>query len=113
MAEQARAVLITGASGGVGTAAVERLSKLGWQVFAGVRSTSGSQQRRAAGTVEQVVIDICDEESIARARAEIAGKLRGRGLDALINNAGLSADGPLELVPVAELRRQFEVNVVG
>jgi NAD(P)-dependent dehydrogenase (short-subunit alcohol dehydrogenase family) len=113
MAQQAKTALITGASGGIGKAAVQQLSKLGWQVFAAVHSADGSPGRARDGLVEQIQLDVCDEASIDRARREITEKLGGRGLDALINNAGMSADGPLELVPIAELRRQFEVNVVG
>jgi NAD(P)-dependent dehydrogenase (short-subunit alcohol dehydrogenase family) len=63
--------------------------------------------------VSLVPLDLCDQRSVARARDEIAGEVAGRGLDVLINNAGLTVDGPLELVAREELARQFEVNVVG
>lgn len=114
MARQWRSVLITGATGGVGRAAVTRLDQDGWRVFAGVRSAAAGE-RLVQGTshVTPVRLDICDEASITAAQAEIAAALDGAGLDALVNNAGLSVDGPLELVPIPRLRRQLEVNVIG
>jgi NAD(P)-dependent dehydrogenase (short-subunit alcohol dehydrogenase family) len=47
---------------------------------------------------------------------EVAGEMEQSshaGLDALVNNAGINVGGPLELIPMAELRRQLEVNVLG
>jgi NAD(P)-dependent dehydrogenase (short-subunit alcohol dehydrogenase family) len=44
---------------------------------------------------------------------EDVGALRGRPLDALVNNAGIAVTGPLEYLPLAELREQLEVNTVG
>jgi NAD(P)-dependent dehydrogenase (short-subunit alcohol dehydrogenase family) len=114
MSEDSKSVLITGASGGVGRATVARLSELGWQVFAGVRSLpAGADLAREHPGVVPVELDVCDEESLRSARDEVARHLPGRGLDALVNNAGLSVDGPIELVPVAALRRQLDVNVIG
>lgn len=109
-----KSVLVSGASGGLGSATVTRLDELGWQVFAGVRSgEAGEELARGRPTVTPVQLDICDEDSVAAARGRIAGDLDGRGLDALVNNAGLVVQGPLELVPLHALRRQFEVNVIG
>jgi NAD(P)-dependent dehydrogenase (short-subunit alcohol dehydrogenase family) len=81
----------------------------GWRVFAGVRSVPSPPE----GDTEWVELDITEPASIARARDRIAAELGDAGLDALVNNAGISVDGPLELVPLEALRRQFEVNVVG
>jgi NAD(P)-dependent dehydrogenase (short-subunit alcohol dehydrogenase family) len=107
-------VLVTGASGGLGSATVTRLGDLGWQVFAGVRSReAGEELALGRPTVTPVELDICDENTVAAARSRIDGDLAGRGLDALVNNAGLVVQGPLELVPLHALRRQFEVNVIG
>lgn len=109
-----RSVLITGASGGVGSAAVRRLDQLGWQVLAGVRELpAGLELARRCERAVPVALDICDEESVASARDEVTRVLEGRGLDALINNAGLVVQGPVELLPPGALRRQFEVNVIG
>ena len=104
-----KSVLVTGASGGVGCASVRRLSMAGWEVFAAVRSLELAPELAALA----VEMDITDQDSLARACETIAVRVGVGGLQGLVNNAGLSADGPLEIVPVEALRRQFEVNVIG
>jgi len=114
MAPQSRTVLVTGASGGIGSATVDRLDRLGWRVFAGVRTTEAGD--RLAGGRERVVpvmLDIADEASISDATQQVARHVDGDGLHGLVNLAGISVDGPVELLPLAALRRQFEVNVIG
>ena len=114
MAGEPKTVLITGAAGGLGSAVVARLDQLGWRVFAGVRSLeAGTPLVRGRRGVTPVELDICDPQSISRARAEIARELPSQALGGLVNNAGLVVMGPLELVPIHALRRQFEVNVIG
>jgi NAD(P)-dependent dehydrogenase (short-subunit alcohol dehydrogenase family) len=106
--------LITGASGGVGTALTKALDEAGWRVFAGVRSPQAAARVEQLGAdVTAVQLDITDDESIRRAAATVAGEVGGQGLAGLVNNAGIIVQGPLELVPVHALRRQFEVNVIG
>jgi NAD(P)-dependent dehydrogenase (short-subunit alcohol dehydrogenase family) len=108
-----KTVLVTGASGGVGSAAVGRLAELGWRVFAGVRSLeAGEELARKSRAVTPVQLDICDEQSVLAAQDAVTLEAGG-GLGALVNNAGLVVMGPVELVPVPVLRRQFEVNVIG
>jgi NAD(P)-dependent dehydrogenase (short-subunit alcohol dehydrogenase family) len=114
MTQDGKTVLITGASGGVGQAAVHSFDDLGWRVFAGVRSLErGETIAKAGSAVTPVELDLCDEASIARAARELALQLGPQGLDGLVNNAGLSIDGPLELLAVDDLCHQFEVNVIG
>ncbi|MFD0686371.1 SDR family NAD(P)-dependent oxidoreductase [Actinomadura fibrosa] len=105
-----RTVLITGAAGGVGSAAVRRLHDLGWEVFAGVRRASDAAA--LPGGVHPLTVDLVDEETVEAAAGEIAARTGGR-LDALVNNAGVVVDGPVELVRLDEWRRQFDVNVLG
>jgi NAD(P)-dependent dehydrogenase (short-subunit alcohol dehydrogenase family) len=109
-----RNVLITGASGGVGTALTRALDDAGWRVFAGVRSADATPGVEAlGGDVTAVQLDLTDDESIRRAAATVTAEVGGEGLAGLVNNAGIIVQGPLELVPIHALRRQFEVNVIG
>jgi NAD(P)-dependent dehydrogenase (short-subunit alcohol dehydrogenase family) len=111
--------LITGASTGIGAATALRLAKSGWTVLAGVRDQAAAQrlgERAPAGRIVPVTLDVTDPEQIAQAAARVGeldgGEPPGR-LDALVNNAGIGIGGPLELIPVEDLRRQLDVNVVG
>ncbi len=109
------AVLVTGASRGIGEACALRLARRGFQVFAGVRDPArGAELRARAGeAVTPVRLDVTAAASIAAARAELEGVLAGVGLAGLVNNAGVAVAGPLELMPPADLREQLEINVVG
>jgi NAD(P)-dependent dehydrogenase (short-subunit alcohol dehydrogenase family) len=106
-------VVITGANGGVGSALTKRLGEMGWHVFAAVRSESAIEALEPGEHVTPVRLDVTDADSI-RAAAQVVSERAGRdGLAGLVNNAGTIVQGPLELVPVHALRRQFEVNVIG
>lgn len=109
------AVLITGASTGIGEACALHLASLGFDVHAGVRRDEDGERLRATGgeRLRPLKIDVAEAGSIAAAASEVSGAMDGRGLAGLVNNAGIAVSGPLEYVPVEELRRQLEVNVVG
>ncbi|GIH16266.1 SDR family NAD(P)-dependent oxidoreductase [Rugosimonospora africana] len=109
MVTDSRAILITGAGAGIGLAAARALVERGFTVYAGLR---GPAPAELAGAVP-VTLDVTDPDSVARAAEQVADRQRGQGLHAIVNNAGVIVQGPLELVPEAELRRQFEVNVYG
>jgi NAD(P)-dependent dehydrogenase (short-subunit alcohol dehydrogenase family) len=100
-------VLITGASRGIGRAAAHRLAGKGWDVLAGVRRPEDGEALRGE-RIAPVVLDVTD----AAALAALDGALPER-LDAVVNNAGIAISGPLEALPVDEVRRQLEVNLVG
>src|SRR2546421_8474105 len=109
-----KTALITGATGGIGSATVRRLDKLGWRVFAAGRDMQSAEELASdCRLVTPVELDITDEPSIARAHDRVGRDVAGHGLDALVNNAGIVIQGPVELVPLKALRRQFEVNVFG
>jgi NAD(P)-dependent dehydrogenase (short-subunit alcohol dehydrogenase family) len=108
-----RSVLLTGASGGVGTATTRLLAEHGFRVFAGVRDLEayrGPSPR--SESVVPVRLDVTDPEQVAAAARTVAEQTGGR-LHAVINNAGVIVQGPMELVPPQELHRQFAVNVYG
>ena len=112
---QNRAVVITGASTGIGAACALHLDALGFQVFAGVRKPDDGDvlQRRGSTRLTPLLLDVADGESIRNARAFVEARLMGAGLFGLVNNAGIAVAGPLEAVPISDLRRQLEVNVIG
>jgi NAD(P)-dependent dehydrogenase (short-subunit alcohol dehydrogenase family) len=109
------AVLVTGAAGGIGRATVQALTGRGFRVYAGVRHDVGRADCSVAfgRDVTVLPLDVTDPEAIRAAAKEIAARQRGDGLRAVVNNAGVIVQGPLELVPPAEIHRQFAINVFG
>ncbi|MEA2225287.1 MAG: hypothetical protein QOE67_569 [Solirubrobacteraceae bacterium] len=113
--------LITGASTGIGQATALRLARAGWTVLAGVRHQDDGERLAAeapAGRVQPLILDVIDFQQIEQAAARVS-ELGGGGdstpgrLDALVNNAGIGFGGPLELIHPDDLRKQFDVNVLG
>ena len=111
MTAAGRYVLVTGASSGIGEATALRLARAGWRVLAGVRAASDGDRLRAAAQeqVEPVTIDVTDADMIAAA----SERLGEEPLHGLVNNAGIALAMPLEFLPLDQLRRQLEVNLVG
>lgn len=110
-----KTIVITGASSGIGKASTQYLEKLGFRVFAGVRNNLDSENliRSSSSNVIPLLLDIVDEESICVAVKTVSREVGGGGIDGLVCNAGIFIGGPLECLPLKELRRQFEVNVFG
>jgi NAD(P)-dependent dehydrogenase (short-subunit alcohol dehydrogenase family) len=104
-------VFITGAAAGIGAATVRLMASAGYTVFAGVHDNPGSLS--ALDGVRPVPIDVTDPRAVAAAAARVSADVGTHGVQALINNAGVIVQGPLELIPADELRRQFEVNTLG
>ena len=108
-------VLITGASTGIGAACAIRLAAAGMHVYAGVREDAAGAALRAqnAALITPLHLDVTDADSIAAAVATLDAQLGDAGLNGLVNNAGIAIGGPLEVLPMNEIRRQFDVNVFG
>ncbi|MDQ4076915.1 MAG: SDR family oxidoreductase [Chloroflexota bacterium] len=111
--ERPKVVLITGASTGIGRATAIEMRGRGWRVFATVRRQTDvvDLTKVGRGLIEPLIMDVTKQEEVDRAIGTI--RERAGRLDALVNNAGIAVAGPLETLPVEELRRQFEVNVFG
>jgi len=108
-----RTVLVTGASTGIGRATALRLDGDGWRVLAGVRDPSAGESLRAEASERllPVTLDVTEPDQIAAA-AELVEREAPNGLDGLVNNAGVAVPGPLETIPLEDLRHQLEVNLV-
>ena len=111
----AKSVLITGASAGLGRATAVRLAGAGWDVYAGVRKVEDGEsvQAESPERIHPLIVDVTDSTAIEAAAATVRGAVGEAGLDGLVNNAGITVQGPLEFLPIDDLRRQLEVNVVG
>jgi NAD(P)-dependent dehydrogenase (short-subunit alcohol dehydrogenase family) len=110
-----RAVLITGASTGIGAASALELDRRGFQVFAGVRSEQSARQLRgqASASLIPVILDVTCAEHVAAAVQSLDQATGRHGLFGLVNNAGIAVAGPLEILPLDVFRQQIEVNVIG
>lgn len=105
-----KAVLITGCSTGIGRATAIELAKQGWTVYATARRVESVADLAQQGC-EVLALDVCDEASMQAAVQQVEAAEGAVGV--LINNAGYGSEGPVEEVPMEEVRRQFETNVFG
>ena len=107
-------ILITGTSSGIGKATVAAAAAGGFHVFAGDRSDDPAIDTEVGpGLVTHVHLDITVGEDITRAVNTVDGHVGSRGLDGLANIAGIGIPGPLEIMPMADLRASFEVDFFG
>jgi NAD(P)-dependent dehydrogenase (short-subunit alcohol dehydrogenase family) len=105
-------VVVTGASTGIGAATARELAHKGFHVLAGVRREVDADALRADG-IEPHILDITVESDVAAIADRVARDPQRRPLRALVNNAGIAVNSPVETLPIAQWRRQFEVNVFG
>ena len=103
-------IVVTGASTGMGAATAKELSRRGFHVLAGVRRAADADALRGAG-IEPHILDITVDSHVAAIAERVAHDQRP--LRALINNAGIAINSPVETLPIAQWRRQFEVNLFG
>jgi NAD(P)-dependent dehydrogenase (short-subunit alcohol dehydrogenase family) len=110
-----QSVLITGASTGIGEASAYHLDSKGYQVFAGVRKQADADRikSKSSDQLRTVFLDVTDTLSIASAADFVRQELGSEGLYGLVNNAGIAVAAPIEFLPVDDLRKQLEVNVIG
>ena len=109
------AVVVTGASTGIGRATALHLDSIGLRVFAGVRRDEDGEALRAeAGSrLTPLRLDVTDEQEVRRAAQVVGDAVRDSRLAGIVNNAGIAVSGPIEFVPLEQWRRQFEINLFG
>jgi NAD(P)-dependent dehydrogenase (short-subunit alcohol dehydrogenase family) len=109
------AVLVTGASTGIGRATALLLDGEGYTVFAGVRKEADARElsQACSDRLTPVTIDVTDPGHIESAREQLAEAVGDQGLVGLVNNAGVGGGGPIEFMPLDELRSTLEVNLIG
>jgi len=108
-------IVITGASSGIGRACALQLDRRGFRVFAGVRSEEAAKslQTESSPRLTPLRVDVTQQDSIVAAAKFVSQAVGENGLAGLINNAGIAAPGPIELVPIEAWRQQLEINVLG
>ncbi|RTF19007.1 oxidoreductase [Serratia marcescens] len=109
----AKTILITGVSSGFGQALAREALAVGHRVVGTVRNSEALQAFAALDTQRAFgyLLDVTDVERIDEVVGEIESAVGP--IDVLVNNAGYGHEGILEESPLAELRRQFDVNVFG
>ncbi len=107
-------IVITGATAGIGLACARSFCAEGHEVIGLARNAENLAllEKELAG-FKGIRCDIADDESLAQLDAAFAEATEGGPVDVLINNAGYSVVGPIELVPLGDWRALFDTNVFG
>ena len=105
-------VVVTGASTGIGAATARTLAARGYHVLAGVRRDVDADALRAE-RIEPLTLDITVAADVAALAERAGADPQGRPLRALVNNAGIAVNAPVETLPMDEWHRQFDVNLFG
>jgi len=106
-----KAVLITGATSGIGRLTAETLAKEGYYVYAGARKQKDMDELNKIANIQAIKLDVTKQEQIDAAVKTITEA--GRGLHGLVNNAGVVSGGPLTEQSESDIRWLFDVNVFG
>lgn len=117
MCEHARHAMVTGASTGIGRATALQLAAKGYHVFATVRRAEDGESLRRQGTaadrITPVLMDVTVPQQVKQAGETIEAQLGGRGLDVLVNNAGVGYFQPLEFITLERFQHHLAINTVG
>lgn len=111
-----KAVVITGVSTGIGQATAKILANAGYHIFGSVRKEEDAEniQDQLHNNFTPLLFDVTDETAVKAGAEIVKNSLGGDGqLAALINNAGISAGGPILHLNLESIRKVLEVNVIG
>jgi NAD(P)-dependent dehydrogenase (short-subunit alcohol dehydrogenase family) len=110
-----RSVAITGAGGGLGREIALGLASKGYAVFGTAISEEEIQELKNAsnGRVRLMICDMTKESAVQAWASDVSYALGDAGLNLLINNAGILTPGPMEVLSLDAIRREFDVNVFG
>jgi len=110
-----KSVVITGVSSGIGLGAARVLTAAGYRVFGSVRKQADADKLKSemGERFTPLLFDVTDQAAVATAAARVRVELAGEPLFGLVNNAGVAVAGPLLELPLEEIRRQLEVNLIG
>ena len=106
-----KAVLVTGASSGIGRRIAETLAANGYFVFAGARKPEDIEALSEIPNIQGIRLDVTVQSDIDAAVDKV--RKAGRGLHGLVNNAGVLITGPSTEVDVERVKWLFDVNVFG
>ena len=109
------AVVVSGASTGIGRATALHLDSIGLRVFAGVRREEDGEalRREASSRLTPLRLDVTNPDDVASAANVVGDAVRDSRLAGIVNNAGIAVSGPVEFVSIDDWRRQFEINLFG
>ena len=110
-----KSILVTGSSSGIGAAVCQHFAKKELKVFGSVRKIEdGIKLKEICGdNFTPLLFDVTDRENIKDAVTILNKELEGLGLDCLVNNAGINIPGPIEYQDTVQIRKVFEVNIMG
>lgn len=114
-ADRNELIVVSGASTGIGAATAKELAHRGFHVLAGVRREVDADELRGLGIqgIEPCILDITVESDITAITDRVARDPQRRPLRALVNNAGIAINAPVETLSITQWRQQFEVNLFG
>ena len=109
------AVVVSGASTGIGKATALHLDSLGLRVFAGVRRDEDGEalRRDSSDRLTPVRLDVTNADEVAAVARQVGEAVQDSRLAGIVNNAGIAVAGPIEFVPLDQWRTQLEINVLG
>jgi len=110
-----RAIVVTGASTGIGHATAKLLLDKGFKVFGSVRKQLDADRLKSefGANFTPLLFDVTDEPAVLAAAREVRAVLNGETIAGLVNNAGIAVPGPVLELSADEFRRQLDVNVIG